>query len=296
MRILFIADKFDDESRDDVCGYPGGAELTDAAVIEASPFELEKLKFIDLKVSDIEASDLLIIGNLKTATIDQLTFIAEKTAYILFEHDMRICRYDGDFLRAKKEPIHFFLKRCICPHIYLQKLYRNSRGVIFLTRKQYEVYRKNPFFSVKKMEFLGSSAFNRSFLERVEKLKISRKKKSGTVIFNSPHPVKGYQQSKNYCIGHGIEPVEIYNRTPDEVLNMFEEAEQFVYLPPGIEWAGRMPVEARFLGCNVIINENVGVAGESWWHMDDESAFNFLKDTRDRFWRIVKHFINENTN
>jgi hypothetical protein len=62
-----------------------------------------------------------------------------------------------------------------------------------------------------------------------------------------------------------------------------------------MEWAGRMPVEARFLGCNVVINDNVGVAGESWWDLSDDLAYGILKDTPARFWRIVEKLVNENS-
>lgn len=174
MRILFAADKFDDERRDSISLFPGGAELTDAAIIEASPFELHKGKFAELKTSDIKDFDFIIIGNSKTASNDQLDYIAKEKDYLLFEHDMRICRYDGDYLRARKEPVHFFLKRCICPHINLRKLYGNAAAVIFLTHKQFEVYKRNPFFKVKRKEFIGSSVFSRSFFDRVKKI---RKKK-----------------------------------------------------------------------------------------------------------------------
>ncbi|MEN8153016.1 MAG: hypothetical protein ABFR75_03265 [Acidobacteriota bacterium] len=294
MKILFLADKFDDEPRDDVSSFPGGAELTDAAIIEACSGKIEKKKFLELKDSGLNSYDLIIIGNMKTATEVQIRNIISHSNYILFEHDMRICRYDGDYLRAKKEPVHYFFKRCICPHFYLRKLYREAMGVIFLTRKQYEVYKKNPFFRADKIKFLGSSAFNRSFFERVERSKKKKKKRSGSSVFYSPHPVKGYEQSKDYCIRKGENPIEIYDKSPEEVFNILESTKNFVYLPVGIEWAGRMPVEARFLGCEVVINDNVGVAGEPWWLMDDAKALEFVKDTPDRFWRIVEELINEN--
>ncbi len=295
MKILFAADKFDDEKRDEVSRFPGGAELTDAAVIEACPFEIEKIKFIDLNRSEYNRYDITIIGNSKTATSDQLSYIASEQNYILFEHDMRICRYDGDFLRAKKEPVHYFLNRCICPHLKLKKLYKNSIGVIFLTRKQYEIYGRNPFFKAKNIEFLGSSAFNRSFFDRVEKFREKSVTKNGTAVFYSPHAVKGYKQSREYCVENSIIPEEIFDKTPDEVLDVFEHSEKFVYLPAGIEWAGRMPVEARFLGCKVIVNDNVGVTGETWWDTNDDEALEFVRDTAERFWRIVEKISNENT-
>ncbi len=36
----------------------------------------------------------------------------------------------------------------------------------------------------------------------------------------------GYKQSKDYCKMNGINPVEIFDKTPDEVLDIFERSEQ----------------------------------------------------------------------
>ncbi len=297
MKILFIADKFDDEPRDDVCSFPGGAELTDAAVIEACPWKIDKIKIKNLNESKLENYDYFIIGNIRKATDGQIILISKKKdKYILFEHDMRLCRYDGDFFRAKKEPFHYFVKKCICPHIVLRTLYKNALGTIFLTHLQYSVYKENPFFNLDKVSILGSSAMNNDFFKKINSNIREETKDNNYVVFQSPHRVKGFKESYEYCKKNGIEPFKIKNLKPEEVLSVFKKSKKFVYLPQGYEWAGRMPVEARFLGCKTILNKNVGVAQESWWNLPDDIALMVLKDTPMRFWRIVRGFItNENT-
>ena len=51
-----------------------------------------------------------------------------------------------------------------------------------------------------------------------------------------------------------------------------------------------MPVEARFLGCEVVVNRHVGVTGETWWRLPDAQALEVLKDAGPRFWRLVCRF------
>ena len=291
MRVLFITDKFDDEYRDEVSKFPGGAELSNEAFIEACPWDLVKIKTGEVQPELLKKFDVHIIGNTKNINKTIIKMLNSLGRHVLIEHDNRICRYDGDFSRARKEPVHYYIHRCICPHLKFQRLYKSGLGTIFHTRRQLVAYQKNPFFYAKNIEILGCAAMNRSFFERVEKFRSVSKKKSGTAVFYSPHSNKGYEQSKNYCLERGIKPIEISDITPDEVLDVFERSEQFVYLPQGIEWAGRMPIEARFLGCKVIVNNNVGVAGEPWWKQDDSESYEFVKDTPDRFWRIVKNFI-----
>jgi hypothetical protein len=132
----------------------------------------------------------------------------------------------------------------------------------------------------------------RSFFKRVEKNN-SRKdtKKKGTCVSYAQGPIKGFERAMEYCESRGIKPKIIKDLQPEEVLEVFEKTSQFVFLPEALEPAGRMPVEARFMGCTVVVNECVGVAGEPWWNLDDESALKFVQDIPDRFWRLVKHIF-----
>lgn len=47
-------------------------------------------------------------------------------------------------------------------------------------------------------------------------------------------------------------------------------------------------LEARFLGCEVISNDNAGVCGEPWWRLPHDLALEVARDAPARFWRIVE--------
>ena len=158
-----------------------------------------------------------------------------------------------------------------------------------MTALQQRWFDANPFFPGAASAILGSSLFDAAFFERVERLDPARKRE-GAVIFGSPHRIKGYKEALNYTQQHGMSPLVIRDLSKDEVLDVFESSEHFVYLPRGPEWAGRMPVEARFLGCEVITNERVGVAGEPWWSWRDEEALAYLRRAPARFWELVLSF------
>jgi hypothetical protein len=49
-------------------------------------------------------------------------------------------------------------------------------------------------------------------------------------------------------------------------------------------------VEARFLGCEVVSNERLGVAGEPWWNEPDEVGLEVLRSAAERFWAMVERF------
>src|SRR5689334_8722272 len=111
MRALFVADYFADTDGDSGGTYPGGAEQTDAAVIEASPWPVERATTRELDTASLDRFDLLLLGNLNLATQAQCDAIAGLGRHVLFEHDYRMCRYRGDYVTRRA---HRWLGRCLC--------------------------------------------------------------------------------------------------------------------------------------------------------------------------------------
>jgi hypothetical protein len=292
-RILFVVDKFRDEPRDERSPYPGGAEMTDAALMAACPWKLEGVRVRDLKRIYLKDFDVHVVGNLSQASRQQIRDLCVSGRHVLFEHDVRICRFRGNFPEAW-EPVHRFRQRCCCPHFYLRPLYRSAMGVIYLTQRQMEVFHRNPFFRCSRELVLGGSAMDKTFFERVDRVKRrGDNRKKGTCIAYSRGPIKGYKQALEYCRKKGVDPLILKDLTPDEILDQFEHAAEFVFFPIALEPSGRMPLEARFLGCEVLVNRHVGVAGESWWKLDDSRALNVVRDIPNRFWKLVERLFGE---
>ena len=288
-KVLFIADQFDDTARGPGVSHPGGAELTDRAAIEACPWPVTEVTFSDLSDSQLDGHEIHVVGNSSRAAKGQLSAIAERKRHVLFEHDVRICAWRGNFPVAA-EPVHRFKQRCSCPHPFQQRLFRDALGTIFLTHRQRAVFRRNPFWYTPHEAILGCSLFNRAFFERVDNTESNER--IGWWVTGSPSVIKGSKEARSYCETKGVEPRVFDDMQPDAVLDALESAQKFVYLPIGLEPAGRMPVEARFLGAEVIVNHHVGVTGESWWRLPDDQALEFLRDAPARFWRIVDSLRN----
>lgn len=133
---------------------------------------------------------------------------------------------------------------------------------------------------------------DKMFFKRVERFhERTGNRKSGTCIAYSRGPIKGYKQALEYCRKKAIDPIILKDLKPDEILDQFERARQFVFLPLALEPSGRMPLEARFLGCQVLVNRHVGIAGESWWELDDVQALNVARDIPNRFWKLVEQLL-----
>ncbi len=290
LRTLFLADQFSDAMRTRRDRHPGGAELTDAAAIAACPWPITLRKLSELSPGEVASYDVIVVGNSQSASAAQLAEIASVGRHVAFEHDLRVCRWRGNFVRAV-DPWHRRQHRCWCPHPEAQAFFRNAAGVIFLTSFQERIYRQNPFFACGESRVLGSSLFDPAALQRAQAGRQAGGR-SGTCIFASPHRIKGFHAAQRYCRDHQIQPTLIRGIAPDDVLGLFARSERFVYLPIGPEWAGRMVVEARLLGCEVIANDNVGVTGESFWRGSTDQAVEFLRRGPERFWSLVEELLN----
>ena len=292
-RVLFVADQFSDATRTRGERHAGGAELTDESAISASPWPVSLKTFKTLALEGTTALndfDVIVVANSETASPEQLQQIASTERHVTFEHDLRICRWRGNF-PSGRDFVHRTLQRCWCPHTAQRALFERARGTIFLTRLQERYYRDNAFFSCGATRVLGSSLFGPALLDKPTS-GTAASSRNQTTVFASPNPIKGYRQALRYCEKRGIVPSEIRGLAPEQVLEHFASMRSFVYLPIGPEWAGRMVVEARLLGCSVVVNDLVGVAGEDFWRGSRDQAVGFLSDGPKRFWRFVEELMN----
>lgn len=286
-RVLFVADQTAASTRTEQAAHPGGAEMTDEAAIEACPWPIEVETVETLDAKDLAQFDVHVVGNFDEATDAQIEELCRLGRHVLFEHDVRICSWRGNF-PASPEYIHRYAQRCVCPHVHLRELFDTALGTVFLSHRQLEVYRANPFFDGPPALVLGSSLMNREFLERVEAYRADPPEADiEAAVVYSGQANKGFERSREFCRDRGVEPFVIRDLEPEEVLEVLERTERFVHLPTSLEAAGRTLVEARFLGCEVVSNPNAGVCGESWWHLPDDEALEVLADAPRRLWRLV---------
>lgn len=290
-RVLFVADQtaLQPRSRDE--RHPGGAELTDAAAMAACPHRLEFRRATELRAPELDRFDLIVVSNAIWAPPALLDAIARTGRHVLFEHHLRLCEWHGDFLAAR-DWVHRLTLRCACRGERWRRLFDNALGVLFLTEALRAAYHDNPHYrGARREEVLGASLFSAEVLERCRRLLARHETRSHSAYAWSANPIKGHQVALDHCRREGWAVREIRNRAHHEVLDLMAASERFVYLPVGLEPAGRMPVEARLTGCEVVVNANVGVSHELLWSMPAERAWSWLEDGPSRFWRLVDDIV-----
>ena len=290
-RVAFVADQFADAPRTRHEPYPGGAELTDAAALEVAPVEVTCLRSAELEPAQVRDFDLLILGNADALSAAQVHALATHGRHVLFEHDLRLCRWRGNFPLAP-DRMHRLGATCTCPNPTAQALFTSALGAIFLTETQRRHYAKNPYYSGAPFAVLGSSLMNRAFFADVDRRNAEgpREREHKVTVCYSRSASKGFEEAKAFCRERGQEPFVIRHLRPDEVLEVLANSRNFVYLPQSFEAAGRMPLEARFLGANAITNRVTGIASEPWWQLDDAAALSHVRSAPERFWRHIGRF------
>ncbi|HEY6560056.1 MAG TPA: hypothetical protein VI072_22380 [Polyangiaceae bacterium] len=289
-RVLFLADQFAESSRDGVGPY-SATELMDAALIQASPWPIEAVRIAELRISQLSDFDVHLVGNLTQATPEQCAAISALGRSVLLEHDYRMCRWRGNFARSTSS-YHRRLWRCNCRLRPWLRLLETARGAIFLTHRQLGIYRTSPFVRLPRHAVLGCSVMGPDFFDRVARFKsVGSRPGQGTCVLHSDRATADHEQAVAYCKGNGIEATVVRDQGRDEVAAAFEAAARVVLLPQWPEPSSRVALEARFLGCELVSNEALGVTGESWWHMPDDLAFEFVREAPRRFWTLVSSFL-----
>ena len=289
--IIFVADMF---SKD----YVGGAELTTDALIDSSPLNVLRIHSKDLTLKTLEKGfqKYWIFGNFSNMDMGLIPSIVSNLKYSILEYDYKYCRY-----RSPEK--HMFSENtpCDCHNQMHGKLisafYHGSKSLWWMSEKQMEKYHTMfPFLSENTNTVL-SSVFDEEFFASVKILreKYKNTERKGWVVLGSTSWVKGAQKAEEWCKANNKDYQVVWNLPYSQVLEKLATSEGFVYLPLGGDTCPRMVIEAKLLGCQLHLNDNVQHRDEIWFDTDDMlDTESYLYAARNRFWNGIKHSMGYN--
>ena len=281
MRAIFVADLFSSD-------YAGGAELTTEALIEKSPFEVVKIHARNLTIDKLQAykDDVWIFGNFASIDFNLIPTIATNLRYVILEYDYKFCAYRS-IEKHKAETGN----DCDCHNGNIGKLvsafYFAADHLFWMSEAQRKRYLDRFPFLGDKSDTVLSSIFGEEFFQKISTLNKEKKERSGWVVLGSKSWIKGFNLAENWCKTNGKEYEVVWDLPYDKVLEKMSNAEGFVYLPEGGDTCPRMVIEAKVLGCDVVINDNVQHAVEKWFQGSPDDVCDHLRGRPDVFWGIV---------
>jgi glycosyltransferase involved in cell wall biosynthesis len=284
-QIVFVSDLFESD-------YAGGAELTSAAIIEASPFKVQKVysKDVDLGLLNQGSTKYWLFGNFSQMKPELIPSIVANLNYSVLEYDYKYCKY-----RSPEKHTALEGKNCDCHNQMNGKLisafYYGAKSLWWMSEAQKNKYQSLFPFLLEKDNIVLSSVFSKQTLALLKSLRnnINPSEKKGWLVLGSQSWVKGFEAAKNWCEENGKDYEVVWNVPYHDLLAKMAASEGFVYLPAGADTCPRMVIEAKLLGCKMVLNDYVQHKNEEWFATDDVTSIeDYLAVSPEVFWKAVR--------
>lgn len=274
--VIFVSDLFVED-------YVGGAELTSEAIIEKSPFNIRKVRSSEISTSFIKdnSSHRWIFGNfsfLKDKTIFQI--IKSKIVYDIIEYDFKYCIHRSPQKHSK------FFGECDCETQTRSKIvslfFSNARRRWFMSQKQKDVYMSLFPFLNNENSIVLSSVFKDSTIQKLSN--ITKQKNDTYIIFKTENWLKGTTNSIEFAKENNLKYELISNLPYDKMLKKLSDSKGLILMPNAHDTCPRITIEAKLLGCDLFLNENVLHAEEEWFAGDIGRTREYLLNNCDKLW------------
>ncbi len=287
--IIFVSDMFVED-------YVGGAELTSEALIDRRPFNVYKLHARDVSLENLEQGQNChwIFGNYSHMKHELIPTIVANISYSMLEYDYKYCKWRSP---QKHESIEN--TPCDCDNSVHGKMISafmfGARSLWWMSEAQMNHYHEKFPFLEEKSNVVLSSVFDERYFAAVKILNETFKdtERKGWIVLGSTSWVKGADAAEQWCKDNNKDYEVVWGLPYEQVLEKLAQAEGFVYLPAGWDTCPRMVIEAKMLGCQLHLNDNVQHKDEIWFNTDDPfDTEAYLYAARDRFWSAIKDDMN----
>ena len=104
------------------------------------------------------------------------------------------------------------------------------------------------------------------------------------MVLGSESWVKGAQESEDWCKSKNYEYEVLWGVEPMQFLKKLSLSRGLCFKPGGLDTCPRLVIEAKLLGCQLEINENVQHKDETWFSKDYTEIVEYLKSRPSYFW------------
>ncbi len=283
--IVFVSDFFVED-------YTGGAELTTEALIESSNLKVCKVRSAELTMEALSAgvSKYWIFTNFAGMNRDLIPAIIANLKYSVVEYDFKYCSY-----RSPEKHAAHTGNLCDCHDQMIGKMvsafFHGAESIFWMSEKQKKVYERYfPFLEQKRSTVL-SSIFSKSFFEKVASLKTDQKNEKYLIV-GSESWIKGVEDAVQYCENNNLEYEVVSGLTHNKLLERMAASKGLVFLPRGGDTCPRTVIEAKILGCDLILNDNVLHKDEKWFDTDSiRDTVDWVMTGTTRFWEEINRTV-----
>tara|TARA_Y100000310_G_C20679811_1_gene815226 strand:- start:1048 stop:3129 length:2082 start_codon:yes stop_codon:yes gene_type:complete len=285
---VFVSDMFKDQ-------HIGGAELSLDALQKECPGTQTTINSSNLtkEMLDFNKDATWVFGNIAQVTSPQILkdVIESGIKYHFIEFDYKFCEYRNPLLYQMLEDEECDYNATEHGQL-ISEFINNSVKTHFMSQSQLDIYNESLKDLDQNRMAVLSSIFDDDFFTKVETLRetlLEAEDRTKFIVLGSRSWVKGFADSEKWCKNNEVE-YEVINGLPhEEVLEKLSEAKGICFKPTGLDTCPRYVIEAKLLGCELELNDNVQHLTEPWFDTDNiEDIVTYLKERRNVFWDNVK--------
>jgi len=283
---FFVQDHFTEH-------YKGGAELTTEALIEGGLFPCNKVLSSQLtpEVMKKYINHFWIFGNFANLSNKCLLYAIKNLSYSIIEYDYKYCNYRSPQKHVTAEG------KCDCHEGSKGKLtsifFNNAKALWWMSKKQMEIYQNlYPFLNNNKSRVL-SSIFSDETLNFISDLNTS-KKNDKWIILNSPSWIKGVEEAVKHASENDLEYELVWGLDYEDLLQKLAVSRGVIFFPRAADTCPRLIIEAKLLGCELILNDNVQHADEEWF-LNKDTINEYLRGRSSFFWDKIENISYQET-
>ena len=274
--------------------YRGGAELSTDALMKTSPFgEVCFLRSKELTKEHIAegSQKLWVFFNFGSMNLNLVPAIVANCNYFIVEYDYKFCKYRSIEKHTIEEK-----RECDCHEqqfgMFMSSFFAGAEHVFYMSEAQRQRhFERFPFLGGEKSSVL-SSIFDMPDLEFIERLRNSRSGDNQKfAIVGSNSWIKGTEETQRYLRDHQIDFDVLHGLSYHDLLRKLSEYKGLCFKPLGGDTCPRIVIEAKLLGLDLDINENVQHANEAWFNQNLEKVESYLLDGHNRFWNKLMDFV-----
>jgi len=287
--VVFVADMFVED-------YVGGAELTTEALASSSGLNVQKLHAAHVTMELLAAGveKYWIFGNFSSLNPELIPSIVGNMKYSILEYDYKFCAY-----RSIEKHKFETGNECNChDQIHgkiISSFFHGAQSIWWMSEEQEQRYLERFPFLSENTRVVLSSVFDESFFAAIKVLTEQNKdtEKKGWIVLGSDSWIKGAGAAEAYCQENNLEYEVVWNIPYQDILQKLAVAQGFVYLPEGGDTCPRMVIEAKLLGCELVLNDHVQHKDEEWFTSSSIiDTLSYLYAARNRFWSTIKNTMN----
>jgi glycosyltransferase involved in cell wall biosynthesis len=284
-KVVFVSDLHVNE-------YAGGAELSTDALMKTSPFgEVCFLRSRDLTQEHISAGTqkLWVFFNYTNMNLNLVPAVVANCNYFIVEYDYKFCKFRS--IEKHKAEVG---EDCDCHKqqfgMFMSSFFAGAEHIFYMSEAQRQIQvERFPFLGGKKSSIL-SSIFSLQDLEFISRIRTDERSDKYAVLGSSSW-IKGAEDTQRYLGDRQIDFDVLQGLSYHDMLRKLSGYKGLCFRPLGGDTCPRIVIEAKLLGLDLDINENVQHTTEEWFSQDLDSIESYLLDAHNRFWNKLNSFV-----